>query len=49
MVKNLGLLSGHRGCEAHKRKQNRKKTFAPNLRQTRKALETLYSEQKKLN
>jgi hypothetical protein len=28
------LLSGERGCETHKRTENRKKTFALNLRQT---------------
>jgi hypothetical protein len=34
MVNNQSLLSGERGCETLKRTENRKKTFAPNLRQT---------------
>jgi hypothetical protein len=34
IVNNWRLLSRHRRCEAHKRKENRKKTFALNLRQT---------------
>ena len=34
MVNNLSLLRSERGCETLKRTENRKKTFAPNLRQT---------------